>query len=391
MGFDQRTRIGLISLIFLLTGACAGHDDWPDKIPPDKVPADKIRVDKIRAVTPDASALHHPIFLPVHFSDLPGWKDDDFDTALAAFRLSCRNATKPVNDKQPALSSDLCKRAMQQTAARHFFESAFQPHRVTRHNDDRVLFTGYYEPLLHGSLTPDHRFNVPLYRFSKDASSLSRRQIEQGALSGKKQELIWVDDPIAAFFLSIQGSGKIRMPDGRLRRLGYAGRNRHPYVSIGSILVRDHGWKIDDVSLFSIRRWLYRDKERGQRLMWRNPAYIFFRLLDGPSKSHGPGSGPLGALSVALSPKRSIAVDPQYIPLGLPLWVVVEGDSPRLMIAQDTGSAIKGILRGDIFQGSGNKAEKEAGTLRAYGQYYILLPRSRDGTRFDHAEDEKPR
>jgi membrane-bound lytic murein transglycosylase A len=186
-------------------------------------------------------------------------------------------------------------------------------------------------------------------------------------------EIVWVDDPVDAFFLHIQGSGRVRMEDGSVIRLGYAGHNGHAYFAIGRELVRRGNMTVDQVSMQSIRAWMEIHSEQAADLMLLNPSYIFFKEID--------GGGPIGAQGVILTPGRSLAVDRRYVPLGVPVWLdtadPLKPGKPwrRLMVAQDTGGAIKGIVRGDIFFGYGDTAAKQAGRMRQQGHVYLLLPR----------------
>ncbi len=285
-------------------------------------------------------------------------------------------------------------------AARGYFERSFVPYLVRWDGDAAGLFTGYYEPELRGAWVRSDRFGVPIYgppadlvvvdlgRF--DAALKGRRivgrvndgslapyparaEIETGVLAGRGLELLFVDDPIDAFFLHIQGSGRVIMDDGSAVRLGFAARNGRPYFAIGRELVRRGVLARDEVSMQSIRAWLQAHPAEASAVMALNESFIFFRLVD--------GEAPLGAQGVALTPGRSLAVDPEIIPLGLPLWLdtidPLDPERPlrRLVVAQDTGSAIKGAVRGDLFFGSGENAALRAGAMNRPGRYYVFLPK----------------
>ncbi|MBC8157716.1 MAG: MltA domain-containing protein, partial [Alphaproteobacteria bacterium] len=202
----------------------------------------------------------------------------------------------------------------------------------------------------------------------------SRGEIVGGALQNKGLELMWVDDPVDAFFLHIQGSGRVAMTDGRVVRIGYAGDNGHKYVSIGRELIARGTIPREKLSMQSIRAWITNNPVRGDNLMAQNPRYIFFRELPGKE-------GPIGAEGVALTPERSLAIDKKFVPLGVPLWLTtIDPLNPnkafnRLMVTQDTGSAIVGAVRGDIFFGFGDEAARRAGNMKAKGRYYLLLPK----------------
>ncbi len=285
-------------------------------------------------------------------------------------------------------------------SARRFFENWFLAYQVTDRGNPDGLFTGYFEPLLHGSLKRTPRYSVPLYKKPNDlvtvqlgefnkklkgqqiygrlrANSLvpyaKRAEIESGALHGKGLELVWVDDPVDAFFLQIQGSGLVRLPSGKILRVGYAGKNGHPYFAIGRELVARGALKMEHVSLQTIRAWLVANPAEAQAVMNKNLSYVFFRTIE--------GGGPIGAQGVPLTAGHSLAVDRRYIPLGAPLWLdTTDPLSPgsalrRLVIAQDTGGAIKGVVRGDLFWGSGDRARNGAGKMKQPGRIFILLPR----------------
>jgi membrane-bound lytic murein transglycosylase A len=284
------------------------------------------------------------------FADLPGWPDDDHAAALSAWQ---RGAARD----QPA-------GGRAGPSARAFFETHFRPVEVT--DGTAGLLTGYYEPELPGALKPDDRFRVPLHApppdLAPDRPWHSRAEIEEGALlSGRGLELLWIESEVDRFFLQVQGSGRIRLPDGRLLRIGFAARNGHPYRSIGRILVDDGVFAPGKATAAAIRDWIAADPAAGRALMRRNPSYVFFRVVaDLPEEL-----GPVGTAGVPLTPWRSLAVDPAFIPLGTPVWVVRGGDRAGswLAIAQDTGAAIRGAQRADVFVGTGGAAGALAGAI----------------------------
>ena len=292
--------------------------------------------------------------------------------------------------------------------ARRFFEIHFYPFLATTEGRTEGLFTGYFEMELKGSWLRKEPFNTPIYErpsdlieanlgaFNSDLKGQKlvgkivggkfvpyedRSEIEAGALSGRGLELIWVDSLIDAFFLHIQGSGRVRMDDGTIIRIGYAGRNGHAYNSIGKELIKSGELKRERVSMQSIRSWLVENPSKAAHLMATNRSFIFFRIVDGVNKSLGEQHGPPGAQGVPLTPGRSIAVDRRYIPLGTPIWldttdpVNISDPLRRLVIAQDTGSAIKGPVRGDLFWGFGALAATKAGLMKQAGRYFLLLPK----------------
>lgn len=303
------------------------------------------------------------------FDDLKGWRDDDHRAALSAFQVTCPQLESP--EWRP-----ICRVA--QTAgqsrdgARAFFELLFRPVQI---GTPPALFTGYYEPELPGSLTRTARFSYPLYRKPPELAEGQlwhpRSVIEGGVLAGRGLELVWLDDPVEAYFLQVQGSGRIRLPDGQVMRVGYAGRNGHPYRSIGQELLR-RGAPITDVSAQDIKAWVRSNPAAGRALLHSNPSFVFFRKLEDLS----PELGPIGAMGRSITPMRSVAVDPAHVPLGAPIWVEKDGREPlrSLMIAQDTGGAIKGPQRADIFYGTGADAGESAGRIKDGGRMVVLLP-----------------
>ncbi len=304
----------------------------------------------------------------LRFDDLNGWDADDHAAALDVFLNTCPDMRDP--DWQ-----SLCALAQQKPDAKSFFELFFRP--VLIENGTRSLFTGYFEPELTGSLFPSARYRYPLYRepnVSKVSNPwLTRREIETGDfMTGKGYEIAWVDDPVELFFLQIQGSGRIRLPDGSVIRVGYGGSNGHEYRSIGVELVRRGIYKAHQVSAQVIKNWVKRNPVEGRELLYHNPTYVFFRRVDEAPASRGP----LGAMNRSITTQRTIAVDPAFFTLGSPVWIEKGGDGPirRLMIAQDTGSAIKGPQRADIFFGTGDEAGRAAGRLKDPGRMLVLLP-----------------
>ncbi|QYK41943.1 MAG: MltA domain-containing protein [Paracoccaceae bacterium] len=304
------------------------------------------------------------------FQALDGWDDDDHGAALRTFRETCGLLTDPDWGPICRLAADAGTNAPD---ARSFFELLFRPVLI---GNPPALFTGYYEPELPGSLTRTPRYAVPLYarppELAEGIQYLSRAQIEAGALRGRGLEIAWVEDPVEAYFLQVQGSGRIRLPDGRVLRLGYAGRNGHPYRSIGQEMVRRGTHSFSEVSAQAIRAWVRRNPVAGAELLNTNPSYIFFRrLADLP-----PERGPIGAMGRSITALRSLAVDPAHVPLGAPVWIEKHGGAPlrRLMVAQDTGGAIKGAQRADIFYGTGDAAGDAAGTVKDGGRMVVLLP-----------------
>jgi len=343
------------------------------------------------------------------FADLSGWQQDDLPGALIAFRRSCAILLKRPADaslgvagtvadwQAPCMAADALDGGETQ-ADRAFFEAWFVPYRAGNNGRTDGLFTGYYEPELHGARQRGGTYATPLLRRPPDLVMVdlgqfrpvwrgeriagrvvdgrlkpyeSRAEIERGALDRYRLALLWVDDPVDAFFLQIQGSGRIRLPDGSYTRVGYDGQNGHPYVPVGRLLVERGILDRQAVSMQAIRAWIKTNPEAGKALMAENPSYVFFREL--------AGDGPLGSQGTVLMAGRSLAVDRDFVPLGVPVWLDVQDGADhlqRLMVAQDTGGAIRGPVRGDVFWGFGPEAEARAGKMKARGGYYLLLPKT---------------
>ncbi len=306
----------------------------------------------------------------LEFSELDGWELDDHNAAFRVFLGTCQ-------DFDDYDWSTLCAVAQSGEVPnpKAFFELFFRP--VLIEDGQAPLFTGYFEPELDGSRYPTARFKYPVYKMPPEAKSagrwLTRREIlTTGVMDNRGLEIAWVDDPVELFFLQIQGSGRIRLQDGQSLRIGYGGSNGHPYRSIGVELIRRGIYKSHQVSAQVIRNWVRRNPTAGQELLFHNPSYVFFREV----RNVRPEQGPLGAMNRPISAMRTVAVDPKFVPLGAPVWLEKDGDGPlrRLMIAQDTGSAIKGAQRADVFFGTGDAAGRAAGTLKDPGRMMVLLP-----------------
>jgi membrane-bound lytic murein transglycosylase A len=321
-------------------------------------------------------------------SQLPGWNDDATFQAFPALSASCAviatlSAEKPaalggsptewregcdaIDGLKAALVSDQDV-ALRQVLQTHFI--ALDPGAGTD-----MLITGYYEPLLDGSRLKDAAHPYPLYRLPPDPKQFDRAEIDSGALANRKLELLWVSDPVDAFFLQVQGSGRVRLADGSIARIGFAGTNEREYVSIGRAMVDAGIMTKEEVTLQTIRAYLAAHPDEIFDWLHKNPRYVFFREL-GPSDDRGP----VGALNVPLTPGRSVAVDPEFVSLGLPLWLnttrpTTGAPLQQLVAAQDKGGAIKGPGRIDLFWGAGEEAERLAGEMKQRGQYWIVVPR----------------
>jgi len=337
---------------------------------------------------------------PVSFAEIDGWAADDHAAAFAVLLKSCRKRSVGNSACKEALA--LGKQVGRQQA-RHFFEAHYTPHRIEA-RPEAGLVTGYYEPELEGSRKRSGKFQIPVYArpgdlvsvkpdllralyndglsvMRKDGEQLvpyyTRAEIEAGALAGRGLELLYLDDPVELFFMQIQGSGRVGLPDGSWVRLGYAAKNGHSYTSIGKRLVERGEKPPQGLTMEGLKSWLRADPVRGRALMHENKSYVFFRELPQAEA----GEGPVGAQGVPLTAGRSLAVDAAYHSLGTPIFVMAPdlavGGAPlrRLMIAQDVGSAIRGPQRGDIFFGTGEAAGAIAGTTKHATRFYILLPK----------------
>ena len=337
---------------------------------------------------------------PVTFAELDGWREDNHAAAFRALLKSCH-----ADPELPfCAAAILLGENVSGEAARIFFEDLYTPH-VIEGSDTPGFVTGYYEPEVQGSRTRGGKFQVPVYRRPDDLITLApdterarfndrvtgmrqtpegrvpyytREEIGAGALSGRGLELLYLDDEVELFFMQVQGSGRVRLADGSSVRLGFAGKNGHPYTSIGKLLVERGEGTPDKTTMAGVKAWLRADLMRGRAVMEENRSYVFFRALDGEEGRDGP----LGAEGVPLTPGRSLAVDTEYHRLGLPVFVTVPGLTTqegqpfrRLMIAEDVGSAIRGPERGDIFWGSGAAAGAIAGSTRHAARFYVLLPK----------------
>ncbi len=339
-------------------------------------------------------------FRPVAFAELDGWAADDHAAAFRAFLKTCRVAR---HGEAIAADAVALGDGADATAARTFFERHFQPHVVEA--KEPGLVTGYYEPEVHGAYKPADRFPAPVYgrpedlitradeteraRFNDRVTGFratpngevpyyTRAEIETGALQGRGLELLYLDDAVELFYMQVQGSGLVRLDDGTTVRLTYAGKNGHPYTSIGRVLIERGALGAYDIDMDRVKAWLQADEGRGRALMQENLSYVFFRVL---GEDEGR-DGPLGGAGVPLTPGRSLAIDTAHHDLGTPVFVTVpdlEIESARsfrrLMIGQDVGSAISGCQRGDIFWGTGEEAGAIAGRTRHKPQFHVLLPR----------------
>lgn len=381
-------------------------------------------------------------YTPIALDGLPGWTTDAVAEALPALKRSCTRFMKLAPETavgrdaivRPARAwQQACQAlslagngdaAVRAVLARDFsaYRVASVPPQGSTGNPTGGVFTGYYEADLNGSLTRGGRYQVPIYArprnlvtvdlkdFLPPTASLpagipaslvgrldagtpdvgpgevrggqvrpyyTRSEIDaDGAIAADADVLLWADDPVAVHILHIQGSGRVTLPDGQVVRIGFAGHNGRVFRGIGSILLEAGAVKPGGASMVAVREWLARNPSEASQYMNRNTRYIFFRRLDVAETEDGP----VGALGVSLTPLRSLAVDPRFIPLGAPLWLdTADPDGiplQRLMVAQDVGAAITGPVRGDIFWGHGEQAFAKAGRMKSPGVYFILVPRS---------------
>jgi membrane-bound lytic murein transglycosylase A len=327
----------------------------------------------------------------VSYSDLAGWQEDDHAQGLATFIASCTIFADKARGRSSGsgLKIDrdvwrsVCSEAQaippgNRDRARQFFERRFTPFRITNNDKEQGLFTGYYEPVLYGSRRKQGNYKYPLYRAPADLKNrkpyYTHAQIDRGVLRNRGLELVWVDDPVMIFFLQIQGSGRVRLAEGGEMQIGYADQNGRQYESLGKIFGDEGLIPKDQINFFTLRQWLYDHPKQAFAMMERNPSYVFFKELD--------RFGAVGAAGSVLVPQRSMAVDSSYIPYGLPLFLQtqlpsVQGSPTafnRVMVAQDTGGAIRGPVRGDIFFGPGPDAEYLAGYMKGHGVYNLLVP-----------------
>ena len=353
-------------------------------------------------VTPPVPAFSRT-YVPATWADLPGWSDDDVAAAWPAFLLSCRGVASRGNGAGWKRVCDLARAADGKPGfdARRFFEQNLKPYAIaTGEGAVNGLVTGYYEPLLRGSRARAKGYEQPVRGVPDDLLTIDLSAVfpelkdkrVRGRLEGNKvlpywsraeitakgdklpgKTLLYVDDAVELFFLQVQGSGRVRLADGSTVRLNYADQNGHPYQSIGKALVERGELKLEEASMQGIQSWARANPARLDALLNSNPSYVFFREMP-----NGNG-GPIGALGVPLTAERSIAIDPRSVPLGSPVFLATtrpNANEPlrRLMLAQDTGGAIRGVVRADFFWGFGAEAGARAGRMRQSGQMWVLLP-----------------
>ena len=400
--FPSLLTAGIVSL---LLSACATVDEAPVVVPKQSCPACAVcpkcpEVPVTKVEPPAAKPMQR-----AQWGDLPGWAEDDLVAAWPAFLQSCRAfASKP----QWLLWRAACEEAkgltpINNAVLRRFFETRFEPYRLV--NPDASTsgrVTGYYEPLLRGSRQQSTAFSQPVLGVPADLLTIELSDLLpdlknmrlRGRLQGNKvvpyysraeiigreneyadRVLLWVDDAVELFFLQIQGSGRVQLPDGRMVRIGYANQNGHPYRSVGRELIDRGEIAAHQASMQGIQAWARANPAKLNELLNTNPSYVFFREMPNAK----PDEGPLGALGVPLIGGRSIAVDPSKVPLGAPVFLATtrpNSSEPlnRLVLAQDTGGAIRGVVRADFFWGFGAEAGNLAGRMKEDGQMWVILP-----------------
>ena len=406
----RSTRLpGLLTgalILATLLGGCATRAPAPSPEPlacPKPAPCPACPVCPKPEAPP--ATLTAPAAEPLQAADwsaLEGWRDDDHAAAWPALRESCTVLGSRPGWQAVCTAAATLGEKVSPAIARQFFEDRFLPWTVVNPDGGREgLVTGYYEPLIKGSRERSQRYRWPVHGVPADMLTIdlgeqypelksmrlrgrlegnrvvpyySRGELEQRGAGVPAPVLLWAEDAIDLFFLQVQGSGRVELPDGQRVRVGYADHNGHPYNSIGRWLIAQGELTLDKASMDGIKAWARRNPQRLSELLNANPSYVFFRELP------QTGGGPIGALGVPLTDQRSIAVDPRSIPLGAPVFLSTTyplSDRPlrRLMLAQDTGGAIKGAVRADFFWGFGPEAGARAGRMRQQGRMWVLLPR----------------
>jgi membrane-bound lytic murein transglycosylase A len=412
--FFDRTKTTIAASLYVLVAACASA---PPPAPPVVAeptpqpiaatctcePAEPVVAPPTPPPPPTPTAEEPRGTLQVSpWEDLPAWGTDPLAPALQTFLQSCT-----VLQSQPPWQS-VCDAARNLPAKlsndelKRFFQAYFVPYQIINADGSGTgMVTGYYEPLLYGSRIRTARYRYPLYAppddlLTIDLSSLypefknkrlrgrlvgntvlpylSRAEIDVTDPPLKGKELVWVNDPVEAFFLHIQGSGQVRFENGEIMRVGYADQNGHPFRSVGRYLIQQGEMRAETVSMQGIKKWARKHPAKLDSFLNINPSYVFFKELPGDLP------GPIGALGVPLTAERSIAVDSQVVPLGVPVYLATTWPNSsdalnRLMVAQDTGGAIAGAVRADFYWGFGDDAGKLAGSMRQSGRMWVLLPK----------------
>ncbi|MDG1096706.1 MAG: MltA domain-containing protein [Methylophilaceae bacterium] len=404
-------KIALFLCVLLMTAACSKQAVKPTPLPTDKPPiekpvtqkptTEKPPTDKPITITPPIDSQPSTTLKPANWQDLDGLLQDDVVTAWPAWLQSCARLVKKVQWKTACDAAQTMKQP-NNAAIIDYLSNYFDVYRA--HNEEGTTsgtITGYYQPLLNGSRTQSKQYPYPLYKEPKDLITVELADLYpelkykriRGKLEDKKlvpyrtrgeidanpsplagNELFWIDDMIDVFFLQIQGSGVVQLENGEQVQVGYANQNGYPYKSIGKLLVEQGELTLDKASMQGIKNWATNNPDKLPALLNSNPSYVFFRELPAGLP------GPLGALSVPITAERSVAIDPKFIPLGAPIFLsTTEPNSSkplkRLMLAQDTGGAIRGGVRADFFWGVGDEAGARAGSMKQDGEIWVLLPK----------------
>ena len=402
MLFTRSSLLVPIGVVALSLAACT-----TTPLPPEKpaAPVPPVAVTPPPAVPPVAPVPPKPTALqmvPATFASLPGWGKDDLRAAWPAFMTSCSVLAKQPQWKESCGIARTVNGG-DEKAIRTFFEAFMEPRQVIAPDGSSDgLVTGYYEPLLRGARKKGGPYQTPLFKVPDDMLTIDLASVYpelkgmrlRGKLVGKKvvpyatradiekadfagKELLWVDDPVESFFLQVQGSGRVQLTDTQETvRVAYADQNGHPYKSIGKYLVEKGELTVDQASAQGIKAWIAGHPTRMQELFNVNPSYVFFKEERLPD----PKVGPKGALGVPLTPQRSVAIDASQLPLGAPVFLSTtqaNSDIPlqRLVMAQDTGGAIRGAIRVDYFFGFGTEAAENAGRMKQRGSVWVLLPK----------------
>lgn len=397
--FFSPTRLSLALLTLLLGGCASQHTPTTETVAPPPATttgSTGTTLPNAAAMTPAAKNLR-----PANWRDLPGWQTDDLGAIWPAFQQSCKVLPKNTPSWRTVCEQGKNINASNPEQVRQFFESQFRPYAlVSNEGSNTGLITGYYEAHIRGSRVygepyvhpilpvPDDLITIELGEQYPELKGLrlrgrmngkkvvpyyTRAEIEAEQKKQDKPPLIWTDDPVAFFFMQVQGSGRVLLPDGKQMRLGYGNQNGHPYRSIGKLLIDRGELRPEDATMQGIQQWAKNNPKRVPELLASNPSYVFFKEL--PASEDGPP----GALSVPLTPERSIAIDPRFVPLGAPVFLDTtqpNSNEPlrRLVMAQDTGGAIKGAPRADFFWGFGPRATEQAGRMKQQGRMWVLLP-----------------
>lgn len=393
-----------LKLLYLLigVGCLVSKHFWPSvEVRPQKpelsfiqkieFPAKPVKIPSIKEVPIKKIKTSNALgFKKIDFEQLPGWDKADVKKSLLAFQKSCetfikQNPSHPVGsnhihlkagDWRPACKAALSLKEPSEDVARLFFEKWFNP--IKLENKSPGLFTGYYMPQFKGSLTKTKTFNTPVYGLPKGSKHnyYTRAQIDNGALKEKAPVIAWMNSPIERLSLEIEGSGVIKLPNGKRLFLNYAGENGAPYTSVGGLLIKNGIMTRSNASMKAIKHYMKKNPVKANSILQQNKSFVFFQDLKKPVA--------IGARGIPLTPGYSLAIDRKWIPLGMPLWLTTRKPSlhkkatrafQRLMVAQDTGGAIRGLMRGDIYWGAGKKAAILGEQMRDKGRFWLLLPK----------------